>query len=203
MNLANKLTVGRLVMAGIFFACMMLGETPQHWPDGWQLSRQLLLNIAFVLFIVAGLTDVLDGWVARTFDMTSDFGRIADPFCDKVMTCGALIFLATIPVWPGKPEVFIPAWVVVLVVAREFLVNGLRGFIEARGHEFGALIAGKFKMFTQCFAIGSALYVTANLSDTPWALTLTRVSVWVMLATTLLSGWVYLREGRKILLEVS
>ncbi len=188
-------------MAGLFFACLVWAEKPAFWPEEIVVTRKLLLNIAFWLFVIAGLTDIADGWVARRWDLTSDFGRLADPFCDKVMTCGAFIFLATLPIWPDKPEVFVPAWVVVLIVGREFLVTGLRGFLESKGMEFGALISGKIKMFTQCFTIGSALYTTANLDDAQWALTLTRVAVWVMLATTLISGAAYMLAAKKILAE--
>lgn len=209
MNWANRLTVARLVMAGGFFVLLELASpaggdlnelrVALPLPGDAAAQRALLFNAALGLFVLASLTDVLDGWVARRFAMTSDFGRIADPFADKVIVCGGFIFLATLPADLANGRPFVPAWIAVLIIAREFLVTGLRGFIEARGQAFGAQQAGKLKMLVQCVTIGGSLFVMANLSATPWAHALARGCVWVCLVVTLASGVSYLAAARRLL----
>lgn len=201
MNLANKLTVGRLGVTVVFFAALELLDPAYALPGlpPGPERRIALLNVALVLFLLAAITDVLDGWVARRYDMTSDFGRVADPFTDKVLTCGAFVFLSTLPIRPGERAVYIPAWVTVLIIAREFLVTGLRGFVESKGHAFGASILGKAKMLVQCATIAWVLLALGNLAEQAWARLVARALVWTTLALTLASGASYVTAAWRVL----
>ncbi len=153
-QIPNALTLGRLVLAAGFFVVLNQfryapGGTREQWP---------VLLAAFVLFILAAVTDALDGHLARAWNVESTFGRIMDPFCDKVLVLGALIYLAGArfvdPQAIADGDFFTMAsgvypWMVVLVLARELLVTGIRGTMEGAGVKFGANVWGKLKMILQ------------------------------------------------------
>jgi CDP-diacylglycerol--glycerol-3-phosphate 3-phosphatidyltransferase len=167
-NLPNQLTAGRLVL-GIFLFVLI-----EH--DQWVWS--------IVVFALAAFTDWLDGYVARRQGLTSTLGRNLDPLVDKVVICGAYIFLMK------HEQAGLSPWMVVMVVAREFIITGLRGFMENLGATFGADWLGKIKMVLQCaalFAIFLALYEKNDVFD--WA---RDVFIWSMLIATALSGLQYL-----------
>lgn len=175
-NLPNQLTAGRLVLALVLFVLIA-------W-EQW---------VACVLvFIVAAITDWLDGYYARKLGLTSSLGRNFDPLVDKVLICGAFIFLQTVD------NAGLTAWMVTLVVARELIITSLRSFFENLGANFGADWLGKIKMVLQCaalLAIFVALYIQQQ--DGPPALRsgfnlLRDVLVYGMLAATALSGLQYL-----------
>lgn len=155
------------------------------------------MTAAFWLFIVVAATDVLDGWLARRGNQVTAFGRIADPFCDKVLVVGALVFLAVLP-W-SRP--FLPAWIVVAVVAREFLVTGIRGYVESIGAAFPADRFGKLKMVVQCVAVGTLLgrHAFDWTRDNPGVDLLAHVAVWTTLVTTVGSGLTYVLKARTLL----
>ena len=127
-----------------------------------------VLPVATVLFILAAITDALDGYLARKWDVVSKFGRIMDPFCDKILILGAVIYL-------GSPRFMDPAaveaghlrtmvsgvypWMVVLVLARELLVTGIRGEVEKAGIAFGANWVGKLKMILQSVVVPVVLII--------------------------------------------
>ena len=115
VNLPNLITSLRLVMAGLLFVILALVEN-QVLANG-----SLWLNVGLAIFVIAGLTDVLDGYLARKWELVTAFGRIVDPFADKVIVCGTFVFL--IPIAGSH----VAPWVVVTVLARELLVDGLRG----------------------------------------------------------------------------
>lgn len=128
-----------------------------------------LYATGLILFSVGALTDYFDGWWARKFQQVTKLGRIADPFADKLLICGALIFLVAIPELRvplerfGGINVGIAPWMVVLIVSRELLVTQLRSMIEAAGGNFSAKRAGKLKMACQCIAvIACFLYLLAG-----------------------------------------
>lgn len=208
-KLPNQLTVGRIVLSAVFFVLLGLFEQGGQWSSA-------LLNAAFVLYIIAGITDILDGWIARRFNWTSAFGRIADPFVDKVLVVGAFVMLAGsnfampadlqyertigVPAWlTGSMASSVQAWMVVVVLAREFIVSAVRGYSESQGVKFPATPAGKAKMFVQSFAICAILYQMANLPRTPWAAYLKVGSVWAAVLITLLSGLAYVGKAREVL----
>lgn len=151
----NRITALRFVGAmGLFF---VLAEWGAPGPGGVGAASRPAMELAFWLFVAVALSDILDGWLARRGKHITAFGRIADPFVDKVLVLGAMIFLAVLP-WSQR---FFPAWVVVVILAREFLVTGIRGYVESLGHEFPADWFGKIKMLLQCWAVGVALGLEA------------------------------------------
>ena len=205
-NLPNQLTVGRVVLSGVFF--VLLGFSAPGTAVGvW------LLNAAFVIYIIAGITDVLDGYFARKWNMCSAFGRIVDPFVDKVLAVGAFAMLAgrnftapadsivhSVPhVLTGGMASCVQAWMVVAIMAREFIVSAMRGYSESRGVAFAATYAGKLKMFLQTLAICTVLFQLANVQGPLWALWVKIVMVWLAVIATVLSGFIYLRRARKLM----
>ena len=194
MNLPNKITLGRFAMALLLFAYLVLTDTCRG-PDWW------IPAIAGPIVVLAVATDALDGYYARKLGQQSDFGRIADPVVDKIIVSGALIFLASVP-WS---RAYIPVWMVVVIVGREFLVNGLRGYIEARGVAFPARWDGKLKMILQCMAIPAVFLVrTIDLRLGPGELlTVVHVGALVLIWTTFLltvfSGARYVHAAAQVL----
>lgn len=207
-QLPNQLTVGRIGLAAVFFTLLGIYDSTAAWGP-W------VLNVAFVIYIVAGLTDVLDGYLARKWKITSAFGRIADPFVDKVLVVGAFAMLGGsnfahaagmpladngVPGWlTGGMSSAVQAWMVVVILAREFIVSAVRGYSESQGVKFPAIYAGKIKMFVQSVAICTVLYQLANVRDALWASQLKVAVVWVALLVTVVSGFLYIGQARKLL----
>lgn len=193
----NRITAARFVGAAALFA--VLAQFAEFNAETIRQERTLLLY-AFWLFIVVAVSDVLDGWLARRGNHITAFGRIADPFVDKVLVLGAMIYLAVLP-WSRE---FFPAWIVVVILAREFLVTGIRGYVESLGAQFPADGFGKVKMFTQCFAVGVVIGLFA-FEWTPAAFDFLKSTavffVWTTLVTSVGSGLSYILKTRKILAE--
>lgn len=184
LNLPNQITLGRFALALLLFAWLVATDTC----SGTNVYSPVVAGIVFVLAVA---TDFLDGYFARKLKQISHFGRIADPVVDKVIVCGSFIFLVSAQ-WA---QAYIPVWVAVLIVAREFLVNGLRGYLEARGVPFAARWDGKLKMILQCCAIPAVFLVRAlELSGLRDSLlfdasrTLAFVLVWTTFVLTVASG---------------
>jgi CDP-diacylglycerol---glycerol-3-phosphate 3-phosphatidyltransferase len=176
LNLPNVLTLSRLGLAAVLFVCIAY----EAW--FWGL----------VVFGLAALSDWFDGLLARRWNMMSDLGRNLDPLIDKVLVCGAFIFLIPVPESALKP------WMVTVVVGRELLITGVRGLMERQGEKFGADWLGKAKMILQCAVLVGILLIL-SLRQWAWAeplvplLTWTYlVLLWTMLAVTVLSGVQYL-----------
>lgn len=174
LNVPNLLTASRLGMAIVLF-----------------LLIELELWLACLgLFLLAAFTDWLDGYLARKLQMGSTLGRNLDPLVDKVLVCGAYIFLL-------RPGTGLTAWMATLVVARELIITGLRGFLENKGASFGADWLGKVKMVLQCGALIAIFVVLEYPED---GLRLTRdLFIWGMLISTALSGLQYLWKAFSLL----
>jgi len=183
-NLPNQLTAARLVLGLVLFALI---EVRGLWL--WCL----------VIFAVAAVTDWLDGYFARKQGLVSTLGRNLDPLVDKVVICGAFIFLLT------EPRAGLVPWMVTVVVARELIITSLRSFLENQGATFGADWLGKVKMGLQCvalFVIFAALHVfnSPSWADSAAFLALARdVLIYAMLAATALSGLQYLSKAAALL----
>lgn len=207
-KLPNQLTIGRILLSAVFFVLLGVyepGTTGGRW----------VLNAALVIYIVAGITDVLDGYLARKWDLTSAFGRIVDPFVDKVLVVGAFIMLtgsnfvmagsgdsfeAKLPGWlTGHMSSSVQAWMAMLIMAREFIVSAVRGYSESLGVQFPASFAGKVKMFIQSVAICGALYQQANVPHEPWAVVVKVLLVWVAVLITVISSLAYVRRAVRLL----
>ncbi len=182
-NLPNQLTASRFVLALILFVLIEL--------DLW--------IACLCVFIVATFTDWLDGYLARRQGLTSTLGRNLDPLVDKVLVCGAYIFLLP----EGHVDGWLRSWMVVVVVARELVITGLRSFMENLGAKFGADWLGKIKMVLQCaalIAIFIALEAKQQGSSQLWWIAPTRdVLLYAMLAATLYSGLQYLWRAGALL----
>ncbi len=180
----NILTFIRLGLTFIFLAMIL------YWPR--VADRPWFLDIAFVIFVVAGLTDVVDGHIARRWNATSKFGRMIDPLVDKVLVCGAFICFALIGVpklfgWGPTPLAIVQWTIVGILLAREVYVTVLRHVAEARGINFAAVRLGKIKMFVQVFAIGTVLIKVAHV-PAAWGDWFTIVVFALMVAITVASG---------------
>lgn len=151
------------------------------------------INIAFIFFVVTALTDIVDGKIARMYNVTSKLGRIMDPLADKILVCGSFICFAII----GQPTLFdisgtwlkVIHWsVVIILIARELYVTILRHIAEARGINFAATASGKLKMFLQSFAIGTVLMKMGHLPTALWAYWFTTIVFAAMVIATVYSG---------------
>jgi CDP-diacylglycerol---glycerol-3-phosphate 3-phosphatidyltransferase len=148
---------------------------------------------AMVTFLVAATTDWMDGYYARKYGQITKLGRIFDPFVDKIIICGAFIALV------GIEKAALPAWMAIVVVARELLVTSLRGIIEGSGGDFSASWLGKWKMVFQCVAVVAVLLclVMENPSE---ILEITRIlSLWVATGLTVYSGVDYVIAAARVL----
>jgi len=186
----NILTFGRLMGTVVFLIMILLA--PPYYAEG-ERPFPGFLDVAFILFVIAGLTDVVDGFAARRLHVTSKFGRMLDPLVDKVLVCGAFTCFAII----GQPKLFnlgptalaVVHWsVLAVLVAREAYVTVLRHIAEARGVNFAATFSGKVKMFLQTFAIGTVVIKMAHVQTAAWGNYFTTVTFALMLAVTVISG---------------
>ena len=180
----NILTFGRLVLTIIFLVMLLCSSNAEN--------ELKFLDIAFVIFVIAGLTDTVDGAIARKLNVASKMGRMMDPLADKILVCGAFICFAII----GQPQIYnIPSatmsaihWVVAaIIIFREVFVTALRHIAEARGINFPATVSGKIKMFLQSFAIGTVVMKMARVQGN-WANWFTILVYVIMLAVTVISG---------------
>ena len=189
-QIPNILTFGRLVLTLVFLVMILLA--PPYYADG-EVPFPGFLDVAFILFVVAGLTDIADGIAARRLHVTSKFGRMVDPLADKILVCGAFICFALI----GQPKLFdlspgvlmaIHWLVAAILMAREAYVTTLRHMAEARGVNFAATKSGKIKMFLQSFAIGTVIIKMAHVQTAEWGYWFTTVTFILMLTVTIISG---------------
>jgi CDP-diacylglycerol--glycerol-3-phosphate 3-phosphatidyltransferase len=192
MTLANKITSARFFVTLIYFGVLtyIIAEYKHLTVD----RRNFLLDIAFALFFVAAASDWLDGYFARKYGEVTHFGRIADPFVDKIIVCGSFTYFLSLEPLPG---VF-PAWFVMLILAREFLVHGIRSVAEAQGIEFGANFLGKTKLVVQAFTVGTGLWYASHLRGVSWTEFLAHLSMWATLLVTVISGAVYVVQARRV-----
>ena len=196
-KLPNALTALRLVFAAAFFAVLALFAA-----ENAALDRSLLL-LGAILFVVAAVTDFLDGFLARRWNAVSVFGRVMDPFADKILVLGAFVMLAG-PNFRLSDDAGmlsgVATWMVVVIIARELLITSLRGLCESRGINFSATQAGKLKMIAQSVNVPLILilawFATAEGTEDPGALH--TAAFWVAAITTAitaLSAIPYLTRG--------
>jgi CDP-diacylglycerol--glycerol-3-phosphate 3-phosphatidyltransferase len=182
-SVPNLLTLSRIPLTALL--CYFIAE--KLWLAG------------LITFIIAALTDAIDGWWARKFNQLSAFGRTFDPLTDKVLIGCAFIFLIQVP------ETGMEAWMVAVVIARELLVTGIRGYVESLGKKFGADWFGKLKTILQCACLITALTlmtVLTQFSDSSVVQPLKTLHfgvLYAMLAATVLSGVQYVFKAIAIL----
>lgn len=173
MNLPNKLTMFRVILIPFFVVFMLVDITPF---DKW---------IALAVFIVASLTDLLDGKIARKYDLVTNFGKFMDPLADKLLVCSALICLVAL----GR----IPAWIVIVIIAREFIISGFRLIASDNGVVIAASYWGKFKTTFQM------VMICLMIADITALALLTNVVMWAALALTVISLADYLWKNKDVM----
>ena len=177
MNLPNKLTVLRVILIPFFVLSLMV--------FGGRI--QLLRYLAASIFIVASLTDMLDGKIARKYNLVTNFGKFMDPLADELLVCSALICLVEL----GQ----LPAWMVIVIVSREFIISGFRLVAAEQGIVIAASYWGKFKTTFQMIAV---ILMIVNL---PVLGLLTSACTWIALILTIVSLVDYLMKNHKVLTE--
>ena len=177
MNTANKLTLFRVVLIAFFVAVLLL------FPSENNIA-------ALIIFIVASLTDFLDGYVARHYNQVTDFGKFADALADKLLVTSALLVFVE---W-GQ----MPSWVVLVIIAREFAVSGLRMVAASGGLVIAAAWSGKIKTAASLVAI-CVMLTSLSKIVLVGSITVNTVCVAVMLVTTVLSGVEYFIKNGKVL----
>ena len=179
MNLPNKLTTLRVILIPFFCAALL-------WKGGSAASMRYL---ALAIFIIASLTDLLDGKIARKYNLVTNFGKFMDPLADKLLVCSALICLIEL----GQ----LPAWMVIIIISREFIISGFRLVASDNGVVIAASYWGKFKTTFQMIAV---ILLILNI---PALSLLTTICLWIALALTVISLIDYLKKNYKIMFEGS
>ncbi|MCA9306700.1 MAG: CDP-diacylglycerol--glycerol-3-phosphate 3-phosphatidyltransferase [Phycisphaerales bacterium] len=159
-HVPNALTLARLVLAGAFIWVLSVYHYPRR--DEWALW------VGIVLFVVAALTDAADGYLARRWNAVSVFGRVMDPFADKLLVLGAFVVMAGPQFWSaelGRQSTGVLPWMAVVILGRELLVTSIRGVMEGMGVDFSASWTGKAKMIVQSVAVPAILLLLVFSSD--------------------------------------
>lgn len=195
MNLANKLTIFRIILVPIMVIIPFLGI------EGNFLGIPVAFLIMDAIFIIASITDKLDGYIARKRNEITTFGKFADPLADKILVLAAMIMLVDF----GR----LPAWIPIIVVAREFIVSGYRLVaVEKGGKVIAASVWGKLKTVTQMIAIILAFIdvnsfgaiFSGNIHGFAFVLNmLTTIMMLISTIATIFSGWDYLKNGKELL----
>ena len=198
-HIPNLLTASRFFMGIGLFIVLSFYDARTAADLGWPV-----LDIAFIVFLVGVCTDMVDGYLARSLGHLTTFGRIADPFVDKIIICGTLVYFAGSQfIDPSDPSGNLTGWqpwMVVLIIARELLVTGMRGFSEAHGLRFAATLSGKVKMIIQCVAISWSIVYAAHWTAGPeWTRYARDTLVWTTTLFTGLSGLVYVKRAYQLL----
>lgn len=180
MNIANKLTLLRVILIPIFMVFMLV-EFPYH------------MEISFAIFLIASLTDNIDGHLARKYNLITDFGKFIDPLADKLLVTSAFIIL----VQYGR----ISAWIVFVILAREFAVTGLRTLAAANNLVIAASLYGKIKTVSQIVAI--CILILNNYPFSLFNIPMDIIATYFALIATVLSGYDYFIKNKRIISKIS
>lgn len=172
MNLPNKLTIGRVIAVPFFIAAYL---------TEWYLA-------AFVIFVLASLTDMLDGKIARKYNLVTNFGKIMDPLADKILVYSAFCLMI-----PAQ----VPGWMLIVILAREFTIAGMRTVAASEGIVIAAGMSGKIKTVLQMIAVPLLLLVPAFPEAAPlyWA---AQFFLWASLVMTVYSGAEYVLKNKNV-----
>ena len=177
MNLPNKLTILRIIMVPffVFFMLTDVGGPANKW-------------IALALFCVASLTDLLDGKIARKYNLVTNFGKFMDPLADKLLVCSAMICMIEL----GR----LPAWIVIVIIAREFIISGFRLVASDNGIVIAASYWGKFKTVFQMAMIIVLIMDLGGVFDLVGT-----ILIWIALALTIISLVDYIVKNKQVLTQ--
>ena len=170
MNLPNKLTLLRIILVPVFMAVLYMGFPGANW-------------VALAIFIIASFTDLLDGKIARKYNLVTDFGKFADPLADKILVTAAMLWFVEL----GQ----MPAWALLIVVTREFAVSGLRMLASNKGRVIAAGWSGKVKTASTMACIVLMFLPIPAIVNT--------ICVWVIALTTLYSGVEYFMKNKDVI----
>jgi len=176
MNLANKITLARILLLPVFILLAAL-DFPYH--DVW----------AAAVFVIAALTDTLDGYIARSRNLVTTLGKFLDPLADKMLVCSALVVLVAMD--------RLAAWIVIVIICREFAVSGVRIISAEKGEVVAASFWGKWKTATQMAAIVLLLLLGLPFLDNGFWHTVADILVYSCLILTVISGGDYIIKGAK------
>lgn len=175
MNLPNKITIFRVGMIPVFLVFMLVPGIPFN------------NYIATVVFVIACISDAVDGHLARKNNLVTNFGKFMDPLADKLLVCSALICFVELNL--------MPAWMVIVIIAREFIISGFRTVAADSGVVIAASYWGKFKTIVQMIV---CIMLIARLPFS-WMRILEEIFMWLALALTLISLFEYLWKNRKVI----
>ncbi len=176
MNLANKLTLSRVLMIPIFVFFLLKGDT-------------MNMNIAGGIFVLASITDFLDGYIARTRNMETNFGKFMDPLADKLLVMSAFVCFVELQI--------VPSWIVIVILAREFIVSIFRAIAAAEGIVIAAGKLGKYKTTTQMIAI--ILLCFGNVPFESMNIPMANIFVYICTFLTILSGVDYIMKNSGVI----
>ncbi|WP_152446489.1 CDP-diacylglycerol--glycerol-3-phosphate 3-phosphatidyltransferase [Bacillus sp. THAF10] len=190
VNLPNKITVSRILLIPVFmvlllapidFGILRIGEA----------SIPITHLSAAIIFIIASITDWVDGYYARKLNLVTNLGKFLDPLADKLLVSAALIALVQLQA--------APAWIVIVIISREFAVTGLRLVLAGEGEVVAANMLGKIKTWAQIIAVSALLLhnIPFELVNFPFD----TISLWVAMIFTIVSGWDYFYKNRHAILQ--
>ena len=196
MTLPNKLTMFRIILIPLmvvvayvpFFSSISVGC----------LTLANLVNL--IIFTVASLTDFLDGWIARKYNLVTTFGKFADPLADKLLVVSAMVILCT-QLQGTSYSWFIPGWVIIVILCREFIVSGIRLVAVERGNVIAAGFMGKLKTATTMVAIIFLFLYEIKFNEIPVFGYIGAVMMYLALLFTIISGIEYFWKNREVILE--
>lgn len=190
MNIPNQISMFRIFLIPVFMFFMLIDF---GWGEISFLGAEIPVGhlVGAIIFIIASITDFIDGYYARKYNLVTNMGKFLDPLADKLLVSAALIILVQLGM--------APAWVVILIISREFAVTGLRLILANEGEVVAANQLGKIKMWTQIVAISALLLgnIIFELISFPFA----TIMLYVSLFFTLWSGFDYFYINRKVLLD--
>lgn len=184
MNLANRLTLARIALVPVVMFFLLWDAHDAEWVPGLKLTDLMALGI----FWLAALTDWVDGWIARRYQMITNFGKFLDPLADKLLVSAVLVVLVQLQ--------RLDAWMAVVIISREFAVTGLRVVAASAGVVIAASQWGKLKTVVQFIAL--SILILNNYPFAMWGLPLDQVSIWAAVVMTLVSGWDYFQKNRQV-----
>lgn len=175
MNTPNKLTVARMILVPFLVLFMLTG-----WGDAANKY------ICLVIFVTASVTDWFDGQIARKYNLVTNFGKFMDPLADKLLVCSALICFIELEK--------LPAWVVIIIIAREFIISGFRLIAAENGIVIAANYWGKFKTVSQMIMIILLIIDLGGFFDI-----LEQIFIWLSVALTVISLITYIWQNKNVL----
>ncbi|WP_026585464.1 CDP-diacylglycerol--glycerol-3-phosphate 3-phosphatidyltransferase [Bacillus sp. J33] len=186
MNLPNKITVSRIMLIPIFLLVMLV---PFSWGEVALLGTILPVThlVGALIFIVASVTDWVDGYYARKYNLVTNLGKFLDPLADKLLVSAALIVLVELGL--------APSWIVIIIISREFAVTGLRLVLAGEGEVVAANQLGKIKTWAQIVAISALLLhnIIFEMAGIPFDI----IALWVAMFFTIWSGWDYFAKNKQ------